>query len=391
MSIDEWVLKGLHSFKPSREFTIRALRHLSDKKKEDLFAQSGWLKRVAIGELYEAIIYEKLLQLTSIDNDYAVVGKWDDVPWRSRVRPCLGQDGLYYDRSGAIVARGNGQDLSEFDLLLTNLHNEYAFLEIKNSPRFLKEFDLKLEYKRRLLSYLFSKPVQCGVVVSSLKISKKPVIKRITATPGNFLVVTDAMDEMDSSIKPEDLSRRFYHRDVGFRPMPLSEIVKKGFNYRSLHDAYREELIKAVMKGKKPNLKGNFWMIKNVIVGYLDESAIKNLFSEKNIVVQGERLTPETFFQHFSRVVLSIRLPELRPVLYLRLHPKRAYWKMGPSTTTTFEYERHIYAKRTAFFDWLESAEFRIRPDLTKQIMRNCLNASVTGKRKKVGELEKFS
>jgi len=391
MNIGEWVSEGLHSFKPSQEFSFQALRHLTKKKKENLFAQSNWVKRIAIGEWYEAIIYEKLLQLSRTDNDYSVVGKGGDVPWRNRVKPRLGQNGLFYDMTGSIVARGNGQDLSEFDLLLTKLHNEYAFLEIKNSSHFLKDFNLNLKYKKRLLSYLLSKPVQCGIVVSSTKIGNKSVIKRITATTDSFLIITDEMDELASSVNPEDLHGRHNRRNVGFRPMRLSKIAITGYNYRRLHNAYRKKFIKAVKSEKKPKLEGNFWMLKNVIVGNLEESAIIHLLNEKDIIFQGEKLTPENFSQKFSKVILSMSMPELRPVLYLRVQSKRLYLKMGPSTTKTFEFERRVYAKYTVFFDWLDSAESKIGPDLTKRILCICLNESVAGKRKKLGERENFS
>ena len=199
------------------------------------------------------------------------------------------------------------------------------------------------------------------------------------------------MDELASSVNPEDLHGRPNRRNVGFRPMRLSKIAITGYNYRRLHNAYRKKFIKAVKSEKKPKLEGNFWMLKNVIIGNLEESAIIHLLNEKDIIFQGEKLTPENLSQKFSKVILSMSMPKLRPVLYLRMQSKRLYLKMGPSTTKTFEFERRVYAKYTVFFDWLDSAESKIGPDLTKRILCICLNESVAGKRKKLGERENFS
>ena len=44
MSIGEWLTEGLHSFKPSQEFSFQALRHLAKKKKK------GPLRRKRMGK-----------------------------------------------------------------------------------------------------------------------------------------------------------------------------------------------------------------------------------------------------------------------------------------------------------------------------------------------------
>ena len=53
----------------------------------ELLKHPKWEQKIAIGEWYEAIIYEKLLQLTSNADDYTVIAKCDDVPRRNRIRP----------------------------------------------------------------------------------------------------------------------------------------------------------------------------------------------------------------------------------------------------------------------------------------------------------------
>jgi hypothetical protein len=63
---------------------------------------------------------------------------------------------------------------------------------------------------------------------------------------------------------------------------------------------------------------------------------------------------------------------------------------MGPLTTSTFEFERNIYLRRTGFFAWLETVSFRIWPDLLGQILNKYLNESVVGSKKKHGESASF-
>lgn len=385
-SIGELVSKTLRSFQPSREIAIRALRHLSEKKKEDLFSKKEVPKKIAIGQWYEAVIYERLLELATLDGDYTLVRKWNDIWRRNRIRSRLGQDGLVYDETGAIVVRGNGQDIAELDILLTNRENEIAFAEVKNSGNNLEEFDTLIDYKRRLLSFLFSQPIQF-VLISSLELSNKPAIKLITSIPGNFFVVTGGLDKLHSSLKPEDVFRRYLRRNDGFRSMLLSDLNTTKINYLELHNMCRAELVNSVMNSRTLNFKGNFSLVKRIVVGYLTESSIESLLSEKEIIFHGERLTSESF-RNFSRAVLAVSMPELRPALYLRLRAKPVYLKMGPFTTLTFKFERRIYQRRTAFFDWLENVESGIGPHVMNQILHQCLNESVAGNRRKLGESE---
>jgi hypothetical protein len=379
--IGEWVSNELHSFQPSKAIAIEALRHLSKKKRADLFSKNEIHKQIAFGQLYEAVIYERLLELTKQNANYSVVRKGDNIRWKNRTRSKLGQDGLFYDETGAIVARGNGQDLAEFDLLVMNNQNEIAYVEVKTSGSNLKEFDLSIAYKRRLLEFLFSKPIQF-VLLSCLEIGNKPVIKRIINTPSSFLVVTAALDGLQASLKPEDISDLNLRPNYGYRSIPLSNLKMNKINYLQLHNHYREELISAVMNCREPDFKGDSWLIKRIVVGYLNEFSIKKLLDEKSIIIEKERLTIENS-NAFSRVVLALRMPALRPEVYLRLQEKRVYLKMGPTNTSTFQFERNIRSRRTAFFDWLENVPHETKPELMDRIMKEYLNNDVVGSRKK--------
>jgi hypothetical protein len=366
------------------EIALQSLRHLPKKIKKDLFSENEHTKQNAIGYWYEAVIYERLLELAKQDADCVVVGKWNDVPWQKRKKPKLGQDGLFYDESGTIVARGNGQDLGEFDLLMTNSLNEMAFAEVTNSKNNLKRFDVEIDYKRRLIGALFSQPVQF-VLISCLDLRNRPVVKRIASTPESYFTLTGGLDGIHSSLKLEDVLCRPPNQNNRFSPILLANLKTVNLNYLKLHNLCREKLINAAMSSKLPEFKGSSLLIKRIIVGYLNESSIKSLLDGKNMVIQGEKQSYESFHA-FSRVVLALSMPDLRPALYLRLRAKPVYLKMGPFTTSTFEFERNICRRRTAFFDWLENVYFEIAPNLLNQIMNVCLNEGVAGSRRKAGE-----
>jgi hypothetical protein len=126
-------------------------------------------------------------------------------------------------------------------------------------------------------------------------------------------------------------------------------------------------------------------LIRRIVVGYLNEFSVKSLLAKKNIVIEENKLSYEKFHA-FSRVVLALSMPDLRPTFYLGLRAKPVYLKMGPVTASTFEFERNIRRRRTAFFDWLENTNFEIAPSLLNSILNVCLIEGVTGSRRKAGE-----
>jgi len=95
-------------------------------------------------------------------------------------------------------------------------------------------------------------------------------------------------------------------------------------------------------------------------------------------------LSYEKFVQLFSKMVLVMSMPELRPVLYLRVKSTQAFMKMDPFSMNTFEFERNVLPRFTQLFDWIDSVTFRIGSEVTKRVMNICLNESVVDKRKKL-------
>jgi hypothetical protein len=382
--VGEWIANELRLFQPSKAIVVQALRHLSDKKRRDLFSKNLIFRQMAFGQLYEAVIYERVLELTRQNQNFILVKKGGDAWSKNRIHSKLGQNGLFYDENGAIVARGNGQDLAEFDLLVMDKQGEIAFAEVKTSGNNLKELDKVIDYKKRLLEYFFSKPTQF-VLISCVELGNRPVVKRIMSKTSTFLTVTAALDELRTKLMFNDLSSLNLLQNHANGSVMLSTLKTRKINYLHLHNQCRKEIINALKNNRRPAFRSNGWLIKRIIVGYLNESSAKRLFKEKGIIVSKERLTPERA-SVFPRAVLALRMPRLRPEIYLRLPNKRSYLKMGPITTSTFKFERNIRRENTAFFDWLENAEPEIGPELLNKFMATYLTNSVVGSRKKPGE-----
>jgi hypothetical protein len=381
-SIGEWVSDALRSFQPSRAIAIQALRHLSKKKRVELFSKHKFIQRIAFGQLYEAAIYERLLELIGQNREYSIVSKGDDVWRKNRTRSRLGQDGLFYDVTGAIVARGNGQDIAEFDTLVLS-NTSVALVEVKTSKKNLEELDLDIAYKRRLLEVLLSRQVVL-VLVSCLEIGDEPVIGRVMNMPSSFLVITAPINGLRRFINSEDVSN-LLHPGYGSRSTSLSKLETKKINYLPLHDQLREEVISVITNNREPDLKEDSWVIKRIVVGCLDEPSKEKLFNEKSIVVGKEKITMKRVSTP-TRVILALRMPAFRPELYIKFKEKTVYLKLGPIDTSTFQFERNIRRKRTAFFDWLESELPNVKPELMDRILKKYLTDDIVGSRKKPGE-----
>ena len=112
--------------------------------------------RSAEGRWFEMIAYELFLDIADkTDAIKTVVLKGADVKGRNPF-PALGQNGFFYSRNGDITIRGNGQDLAEFDLLMTKPDGSVIFVEVVTSPSDLKDFLQEIYYKKQVIRYLFN-------------------------------------------------------------------------------------------------------------------------------------------------------------------------------------------------------------------------------------------
>lgn len=382
--ISELVSYELNSFQPSTEIVSRALRHLSENKRKQLLSKKMHSKRSAIGKLYEYVIYERLSELSGRNTCFNVIGKGADIPSKMKKAPELKQDGLYYDRSGDIVARGNGQELAEFDMILTSKMNEIVFVEIKNSKNIPKDFDQLISYKKRLLSHLFNQPVSF-VLISSFDIRNNPSVTPTISTKNDHFVKTCSREDFCKIIKSVIMTRPFIPKERNSNQL-LSDFKTTQINYKKIHNLCRKKVIKALLNGKPVNFGGNSWLIKRLVMGKLSNDSVMELRNKKEIIGQEKKLDLKNYHRLFSKIVLSLSIPDLRPVLYMKAVEKSLYLKMGPLTPLIFGFERNIFP-RTAFYNWLDNIQHELNPNLLNQIMTKCLNTKTCGSRRKAGEI----
>jgi hypothetical protein len=356
------VSSRLSSFKPSKETAIKAMAHLSGSYKNELFSSNIHTKCNAIGNWYE------------------VVQKLNDALKKDIHIPEIGQDGLYYDKKGAIVARGNGQDLGELDIIITNDKGEIVFAEITYAKHNLESYKEEIEYKQRLLSAFFNRKVEF-LVISPVKFGKLIGIKRISNMMGGFLVITENLEELLQEINLNDISSRYPSKDLQRCLLSLSDLRISPINYLELHNRCRLELINSTVHNQTPTFEGNLRLVKRVLVGCLDETSIIALLMDHRIIFQEKEMTSEGR-QFFSKVILSFNLPELRPVLYFRVRRKFMYLKMGPNPNLVFKFERSIFPNN-AFFNWLDTIQIEIDNNLMNLLLNKFLTKDLARHPKK--------
>jgi hypothetical protein len=114
----------------------------------------------------------------------------------------LGQNGFLLFQQGDIVIRGNGQDLAEFDLLLVDHEGQVSFGEVVTTPSDLKEFETEIQYKKRLLGYLFNQKTVPFVLASSLDLSNYSVIRRLMKSSDNAIIHTISCEKIKANLIP---------------------------------------------------------------------------------------------------------------------------------------------------------------------------------------------
>ena len=161
-----WLNSNFKNFKPTAAIALNATRHMNTMERKKLFSPDIEPMRTAEGRWFEAIVYEMFLEISQKSDCIKYIArKGADAP-RAGAPACLGQNGIFYSKYGDITFRGNGQDLAEFDLILVDANGNVAFGEVVTSPADLKEFEIEIAFKKRLLgsctarsmSHSFSSP-----------------------------------------------------------------------------------------------------------------------------------------------------------------------------------------------------------------------------------------
>ncbi|MCU0629590.1 MAG: hypothetical protein MUF37_00320 [Methanoregulaceae archaeon] len=370
-----WLNKNRSFFQPDESFSVRAIRHISSLEKTKLFSPDIEHMRTAEGRWFEAIVYEMFLDAAETTDEIGGVAiKGADAP-RGRRNIHLGQNGFFYSRNGDITIRGNGQDLAEFDLFLVDRDNRIAFGEVVTSPSDLKEFEKEVEYKKRLLGYLFAQPSVPFLLISSFDISHFSVVRRLMKSRDNINLQTITCEQIKALVeKKGPFKDHRQARDHKKTFLATDLVQKKPFEYLRYHDWERNKVFSQVSNHvdirNAPNPEETTVLVKKILYGGLYPSAIKSLCKEREISIRGEKLEFNDLMRNFSKVILATDLPGYDPLVYLRSKQKREYLKMVQDKGGNFRYERRTPPK-VGFFLWLESLTPTLGSRITRQILES--------------------
>ncbi len=370
-----WLNANFRHFKPTAAIAINATRHMNKIERKKLFSPDIEPMRTAEGRWFEAIVYEMFLDISKkSDTIKYLARKGADAPDR-RENVRIGQNGLFYSKYGDITIRGNGQDLAEFDMLLVDSDNHIAFAEVVTSPSDLKEFEVEIAYKKRLLGYLYDQKITPFLLVSSFDLSNYTVVKRLAKDRTNAIIHTSSCEQIKSLVKhyrpriiynlPENHPKLIKATDI---PM------KHPFDYKRYHDEVKNRLFTEINRtpGRiRPVITDQTGqLVKKVLYGGLFPPAIKAVCDTYGMTVKGKTITPEEFPKYYSKAILATDMPDYELIIYLRSKQKKEYHKMIQMKDGHFKFERPTPPK-VGFFLWLET----IQPTLGARIALQTIDA----------------
>ena len=377
-----WLNTNFRHFKPTAAIAINATRHMNKIERKKLFSPDIEPMRTAEGRWFEAIVYEMFLEISKKSDTIRFLAmKGADAPDR-RENVRLGQNGLFYSKYGDITIRGNGQDLAEFDMLLVDSHNHVAFAEVVTSPSDLKEFEIEIAYKKKLLGYLYGQNITPFLLVSSFDLSNYSVVKRLAKDRTNAIIHTSSCEEIKSLVK-HYRPRIIYNvpRDHPKLIRATEISMKHPFEYKRYHDEVKNRGFTAIsatpgrIHPEIPGVTGQ--LVKKVLYGGLYPPAVKAVCDQYGLSVRGKKVTYEDFFRHYSKAIVATDLPGYELIIYLRSKQKKEYHKMVQTRDGHFRFERPT-PPRVGFFLWLES----IQPSLGTRAALGVLEAfSIAGER----------
>ncbi len=380
-----WLNANFRHFKPTAAIAINATRHMNKIERKKLFSPDIEPMRTAEGRWFEAIVYEMFLDISKKSDTIRYLAmKGADAPkHRENVR--IGQNGLFYSKYGDITIRGNGQDLAEFDMLLVDADKHATFAEVVTSPSDLKEFEVEIAYKKRLLGYLYGQKITPFLLVSSFDLSNYSVVKRLAKDKTNAIIHTSSCEQIKSLVKhyrpriiynlPENHPKLIRATDI-----PL----KHPFDYKRYHDEVKNRIFTQIAHtpGRiSPEIPGpTGQLVKKVLYGGLFPPAIRAVCETWGMTVKGKKIAFEDFSKQYSKAIIATDLPGYELIIYLRSRQKKEYHKLVQMKDGHFKFERPTPPK-VGFFLWLET----IQPTLGARITLQIIDAFTIHERKRTG------
>lgn len=360
-ALSRWIADNKKHCQPHKDQAIRAIRHLSKLERKNLFSDDISYMRSAEGRWFEMITYELFLDIALRTNVIkTVVLKGADAKGR-RPAPAIGQNGFFYSRNGDITLRGNGQDLAEFDLLLTKSDGSLVFIEVVTSPSDLKDFLQEIYYKKQVIRYLFNQKAVTFILVTSFPISNYKGGRKVLGSEEHISICTRSCESFRSYIAGN------LNKEIMQPPLPNTKIcaateliTENPFLYKKYHDQERDwvfsHLENSYTLPDLPSQNRTHTLVKKILFGRLYPSAIKRLAERYKFVYKDEVFNYHTLQEQFVTVILAADLPEYGPLIYLKPRQKKEYYKMVYNGEGVFKYERKTPPK-VGFYLWLESLE----------------------------------
>jgi hypothetical protein len=237
----------------------------------------------------------------------------------------------------------------------------------------LKEFEVEIAFKKKLLGYLYGQKVTPFLLVSSFDLSNYSVVKRLAKDKTNAIINTSSCEEIKSLVKhyrpriiynlPENHPKLIRATDI---PM------KHPFDYKGYHDEVKNRLFTEINRAPgriNPTITDTTGqLVKKVLYGGLFPPAIKAVCDTYGLVVKGRKITPEEFPKYYSKAIIATDLPGYELIIYLRSKQKKEYHKMIQMKDGHFKFERPTPPK-VGFFLWLESIQPTLGARITLQVL----------------------
>lgn len=367
-NLAEWIESHIKQCQPKKEHAQRALRHLSKVEKKNLFSEDISYMRSAEGRWFEMITYELFLDIASkTDAIKTVVLKGADAKGKKPF-PALGQNGFFYSRNGDITLRGNGQDLAEFDLLMTKPDGSVIFVEVVTSPSDLKDFLQEIYYKKQVIRYLFNQKAVTFILVTSFPLTNYKGGRKVLGSEEHISICTRSCDNFRRHIAGawnKQTLKPF--RPPGKTCLSTELITAASFPYKQFHDMEKEWVFSHLGAIDDiidlPSPYKTHTLVKKILFGRLFSSTTKRLCEQYRFVYRDKSYNAEELNANFSRIILAADIPDYSPLIYLKPREKKEYYKMVYDGQGTFKYERKTPPK-VGFYVWLESLE----PELGSQV-----------------------
>jgi hypothetical protein len=372
--MNDWLARNFPLFPPDRATVLAATRHLSGAQRKSLFSPDPGTMKTAEGKWYESIIYETILRCAAASPEIReVVSKGPDARYR-RLQAQLGQNGLFYSRSGDIKVRGNGQDLAELDLLLVGAGRSIAFGEIVTSPAAMKELEQEFLYKKRLMGHLFGQEVVPSLLVSSVDISRISAVKRILEDPSNLYLSTATCEELKRFVTRDEVMRGAPRMNRNPKLVEAPDLPLAGhFDYRRKHELQRSRVFSALAsgamyRGGDPRDPATV-IVKKILLGALEPGGVNAFAGSVRLTVKGRPISPQEVRTRFAKIILTVNLPELEPIIYMKPRDRNYYMKMVRVRPGQFKFESNRSSKMLGFFLWLQDVKPSLRADITAKIL----------------------